>query len=106
MDLVELLRLEAHALRDAQQRGGRAVRVARQRVGRHAGVPADEVHLHRRRVVLQSQESLPHHGIPLRNFIQTFDRSLLVLIVTAARLLLCLYNYAIRHIYLKISKNH
>lgn len=63
--LVELQRLEAHALRDAQQRRG-AVGVARERVARHAGVAAHEVHLDGRRIVLERQETLPHHRVALQ----------------------------------------
>lgn len=65
MHLVQLDGFEAHALRDAERRRG-AVRVARQRVVRHAHAAAHEVHLHRRRVVLQGQQPLPHHRVTLR----------------------------------------
>lgn len=66
MHLVELRGLEAHALRYAKRRRG-AVRVARQRVARHRGVAAHEVHLHRSRVVLQRQQPLPHYRVTLEH---------------------------------------
>ena len=64
--LVELRGLEAHALRDAQQRGG----VARERVGGHVGVAAHEVHLHGGGVVLERQQPLPHDGVAAQQHLQ------------------------------------